>query len=202
MSVRGFPRRSRAIFSLLLPALVLAGCGGTVWSTRADSGSPPRSPVVHPPPLDGESFADPQGKYTMTLGPLWVTRTGLVGASETEAWLIAPADHGFAPNVNVATEPAPGLDLAGYLALSVKQGPQILSQFHAVGVHTITGTYGQALGAVEYTASSSAGPFHFFAVVTLHNGQAVVATLTAPDDASFAALRKQVEPYFDTLRAT
>ncbi len=196
--MRGISRGAWTRLIVAVSVLGVAGCGGTAWSARGDIGPAPRSPAAAPI-ATGPSFADPQGTYTMTTAPTW--DRGPSPILEVEVWHVGAAENGFTPNVNVLTQTAPGIDLAGYLALSLKQGRNLAASFHAVGSHAITGTYGQPLGVIEYTAAPSGRNLDFLAVIALAHGHAIVATLTAPDD-SFAALQTQVEPYLDTLQAT
>ncbi len=186
-----------AIAALTTAALGLAGCGGGVdWSTRNGAPGPPAAPLTAGV---GTTFDDPQGTYTLTIDPTWTEHSGAIVA-EIEAWSVGPASNGFTPNVNVLTQSAPGVDLTEYLAISVRNGPRLMSDFQLVHSQVLTGSAGQPLAEMEYTAGASGRVVHFLGVVALRNGRAIVATLTTTDT-SFAAIRARVEPFLLTLQA-
>jgi hypothetical protein len=142
---------------------------------------------------------DPQGTYTITVGPDWTEQPSAV-VKEVENWVVAPPEDGFAPNVNVLTQAAPGMDLKQYMDFSAKH----LGALELIDSSTVRGTNGNTLGLVEYSGVVPTAPgrtLHFLATVDVRNGQAVVATFTAPDD-SFDLEREDVEPYLLTLNAT
>jgi hypothetical protein len=136
----------------------------------------------------------------MTVDRHWTEHSGSIVA-EVEAWLVAAPSNGFAANVNVLTQSAPGIDLETYLGLSTKQGPLLIQGFRLVRSEVVTGTTGAPLGVIEYTGQTGGRDLSFLAVIALRQGHAVVATLTAPT-ALFADLRTRVEPFLLTLQAT
>jgi hypothetical protein len=186
--------------TVLVSALALAGCGGTAWQASAGSVAPSANPAARGAGPSGVRFEDPQGTYTMTVDRHWIEHSGGIVA-EIEAWQVAAPSNGFAPNVNVLTQSAPGVDLATYIELSIKNGRRLVQGFRLVRSEEITGTTGAPLGVLGYTAQTGGRDLTFLAVVALRQGRAVVATLTAPT-VSFADVRPRVEPFLLTLRAT
>ncbi len=197
--------RYRATLGIaLVVGLALAGCGGADFSTSTGIAPPSTTgstlPAGHDVAVPGTRFVDPQGTYTMQVDPGWTQRSATFVA-EVEVWLVGGPQNGFASNVNVLTQSAPGVDLAQYLALSVRNGPSIIDGFRIAHTETVTGAYGQQLGKIEYTARAGGRQLHFLAVIALRNGRAIVATLTAPE-ATYASVHTRVEPYLETLQVT
>lgn len=185
--------RHRATAAALLGGLVLvAGCGGSDApdGSAAASGS---SAV-----MTGTTFTDPDKTYTISVGKGWTKAAA--PAQGIEAWAVAQPAGGFAANVNVLTQAAPGLDLKGYLDASLANMGKA-----TVVKQELVSTDGHRLGLLEYTQTMPAGgadrALHFLASFDVAGGHAVVATFTAEEPA-FAGLRPTVEPYLRTLKAT
>jgi hypothetical protein len=151
------------------------------------------------PLADAMPFVDPQGSYEIEVDPDWEASHGTMVA-EVEAWLVAEPSDGFAPNVNVLTQAVPGMDLDGYLDLSVAQAPAMLQDFELVRRDVVEGAANE-LGVMEYTGTQGGRPLHFLATVAVGDGTAIVATFTVPPEA-FDDLRCEVEPFLLTLRAS
>ncbi len=136
----------------------------------------------------------------MTIGHDWQEMSGTVVA-EIEAWIVAPPSDGFAANVNVLTQKAPGIDLQGYRDLSIKNGDRVMQNFELIDSGVVKGPSGSTLGWMDFTGRSGGRDLRFLAVYGLLNGQARLATLTAPPD-NFSELRSRIEPYLLTLIPT
>jgi hypothetical protein len=192
---KGFELRASVSIAVLVGVLLVAGCGGDSASTTTSDAAPVAASLPVP---SGSKYTDPETTYTMIINPAWVERAGLT-AEGVETWEVEGAKDGFAPNVNVLTEDAPGMDLAKFMSQS-----DDLSGMHVIQKATIKGANGNELGLVEYTGTvangSASRPLHFLGVVDVHDGKAIVATLTV-DESSFAAERAKVEPYMRTLQA-
>lgn len=171
-------------------------------ATASPSTSPTTSPTTAPPaadlPSDAVRFDDPQQTYTMEISADWVATSGTV-VREIESWTVGPASHGFAPNVNILTQLAEGMDLAAYIEFSL----QNIGGADIIRSSMIRGTAGNELALLEYEADvpGALSHLHFLATVDVRNEQAVVATFTA-GDSSFTALRDSVEPFLRSLQAT
>ena len=150
-----------------------------------------------PPPTDVVHFTDPQGAYTIDIGPEWERMT-TTAVKEIEQWAVADVSGGFVSNVNVLTQSAPGMDLQAYLDVSLRNtgGLNVVDS-------SIVQTAGADLGLVEFegVAPGVTISLHFLAVFGVHDGQAVVATFTA-NDKEFAELRPTIEAYLRTLVVT
>jgi hypothetical protein len=175
---------------------VAIGAGMAIAQLAGDddnADAPPRS-------VAGNSFTDPQGTYTMSIGPEWTDLPSTMVA-EVETWAVGDPDAGFTPNVNVLTQDAPGMDREEYMELSVASLESIDAELveHAF----VTGPNGGSLGLMEYIAQPPgvSGDLHFIAVFDLRDGTAIVATYTASLE-RFDELRAAVEPYLLTLEAT
>jgi hypothetical protein len=142
---------------------------------------------------DGEAFSDPQGTYEITVASAWEENHGGFVA-EIEVWFVAEPVDGFAPNVNILTQTAPGMDTSKYLELSIDGAPAFISDFDLLEQSLVEGANGQTLATMEYTGDG----LQYLGVFTVSSGQAVVATLTAPPD-RFEALREEILPYLLTL---
>lgn len=140
------------------------------------------------------------GKYSMNVAPDWVAMPNVLGP-KFDAWQVAVAEDGFAPNVNVGVESALGLDLNGYLDATVKNAPAMLQDFVLHDRKIMRGPSGKKLGVLGYTAVSHGRTLHYLAATSLGSGHFATATLTAPED-RFARIRSKVEPYMLSLRAT
>jgi hypothetical protein len=188
--------RQRGMAAGLFAVVLLAACGvesdvtvGPAESSAPTSADAPTSGL-------GDQFVDPQGTYTITTGSDWTEQTGTI-VKEIEVWSVAPPSNGFAANVNVLTQRAPGMDLQQYKDFSARNMGDLTLIHQAM----IQGTNGNPLGLFEYSGVMSGRPLHFLAVFDVLNDQAVVATFTT-DEGSFADLRPEVEPFLRTLQAT
>jgi hypothetical protein len=113
--------------------------------------------------------------------------------------LVGPESSDFTANVNVITQPVPGIDLEEYLKASADAAPKQMENFKLVSRGFLTSASGSKLGALEYTGRTSGSDLHFLAIFGVSNGRAVAATLTAlPVD--FPRLRTEAEPYLRTLK--
>lgn len=190
--------RLRSLALALLLCLA-AACGGDDDGGSADDRpadpSPPASSAA--PPVEGETFKDPQGSYELTIDRSWQANHGIVTA-EIEIWAVGPAEEEFTPNVNILTQKAGGTDLDSYLDASLKTGNSLIADFALVNREVVDGTSGEKLGVIEYSGTQGDRRLRFLAVVTVGSGNAVVATLTTPVD-SFAERRARVMPYLLTL---
>lgn len=153
-----------------------------------------------PAPVDGVVFTDPEGTYTLTLSSHWPDISARTAAG-TEAWAVAGASAGFAPNVTVVSQTGPGVDLDSYLAGSVAGLDELDAEL--VDQAYVPAPDGALLGVLRYAATprNSPIPLEFLAVIDVDESGVVVATLTAPV-ADFDALAADVEPYLFTLEAT
>jgi hypothetical protein len=151
-------------------------------------------------PAAGLAFTDPQEDYTLTIGADWTEISSRMTAG-TEAWAVAEGSSGVTPNVTVVTQPATDVDLEAYLATSVDDVESIDGEL--IEQSYVQRADGAMLGAMRYTATPAGGtgPLEFLAVIDVRDSTAVVATLTAPDDA-FDAIVAEVEPYLFTLAAS
>ena len=194
-AMRAFRLRPYSAPLLALALALSAGCGGGTETPASSSSAASQNTRALGP--DGASFTDPQGTYTMTVAARWTVQSGGF-VKEVESWAIAPAGEGFAPNVNVLTQSAPGMDLTRYIDFSA----QNLGELKLIHKSTIEGTNGNELGLLEYSgvASGLDRPLHFLATVDVRNGQAIVATFTAPE-VTFGRERPNIEPYLRTLQA-
>jgi hypothetical protein len=190
-------RHRSTVGSLLLGTVLiagsLAGCGG-----GSDAAAGPSTSAGAADVPAAAAFADPEKTYTIMIAKAW--NRAAAPARGIEAWAVAPPKGGFAANVNVLTQDAPGLDLAGYLDASLANMGTA-----KVVKHETVSQGGRQLGVLEYTQTLPAGgkdrPLHFLATFDVADGHAVVATLTTEEPA-FAGLRPTVEPFLRTLRAT
>lgn len=168
-------------------------------STTRSAGTvlPPATTAA--PAALGVTFRDPQGGYTTRIGADWVETSGIV-AKEIESWTVAPPRGGFSANVNILTQLTQGLDLDQYLYFSTAN----MGGYTLIDQSKVQGTNGNTLGRIEYAGQAStpvgAKSLHFLAFVDVRNGQAVVETLTAEEDA-FASLRTTAEPLMLGLQA-
>jgi len=110
-------------------------------------------------------------------------------------WLVADPEASFALNVNVLTQAAPGMDLAGYLELSIDNAPLLLDDFELLDESIVESDAGQGLAVMEYAGAD----LQYLGVFAIDSGQAIVATLTAPTH-RFNAIRDSVMPYLLTLK--
>jgi hypothetical protein len=215
------PRKPRRWIPVLVAGVVAVAVGAVVAIAQVagddrdadapsrsttDFGEPPRASGEVPQrtaptgSIDGNAFSDPQGTYTITLGPEW-TEAPSAMVAEVETWAVGDPDGQFTPNVNVLTQDAPGLDLEEYMEASVASLGSIDGEVidHAF----VTGPSGRSLGLMEYVAQPPGvrTELHFIATFDLRDGTAVVATYTATTD-QFDEVRPSVEPYLLTLAAT
>lgn len=151
--------------------------------------------------LEGETFLDPEGDYRMTVSSNWEANHGTVAAG-IELWFTGPPDGPFRPNINVLTQAVGAMDLETYTRMSLDNAPAFVSEFELVGTKTQTGATGTELAVSEYRGKVGASSlFHFLAVWTVSDGQAIVVTLTAPPE-TYASQRKAWLPYLLTIEPT
>jgi len=201
----GFPCLRQSTGLALVAVVVLslaAGCGdgapvASGGGASTPSGHSAESSTTTKSLSAGTPFVDPQNTYTITVGPDWKQQPSAV-VKEIENWTVAPSEDGFAPNVNVLTQAAPGMDLAEYMDFSAKH----VGGIKLIDSSTVDGTNGNKLGLLEFAGTFGTNrALHSLATVDVRNDQAVVATFTAPEDA-FAGERPDVQPYLLTLQAT
>lgn len=187
--------RRRPLATALL-VLVLAGCGGSDSDSASDA--EPDEQAAVDAPVEGEVFADPQGAYVITVPSDWKPVTAR--DPEVEAWAVGPKRSGFTPNVNMLTVQEPGDTLQHYLDASIDQ-LAVLPGFETRDREVVAGAEGQELGVLHYSASPNEAPISFLGYIAVRSDGVVIATLTALP-ASFDQLRREVEPYLRTLKAT
>lgn len=205
------------VASSVAAALLLASCGSDFTADDVSDQTSTEAPAATDVPAetdvepvetevpasaeastDGGEFTDPDGDDTITVGSEWTaTPAGAVGDG-TEAWAVASPGNEFTSNVNVLSQPAPGLDLASYLEASVEN----TGTFEVIDQATVTGENGNELGLLEFAGpvAGSDLELHFLAVVDVTDGTAVLATLSTLEE-NFEALRSSVEPFMLTLQA-
>jgi len=147
------------------------------------------------PSTESTPFRDPQGEYSLDIGSTWDENTGQIGA-DVETWMVAPAEDGFAPNVNALTQQTPtGMDTADYLEASIEG----MGTFEVLDSDLL----GNDLGLIEYRGNLGdlAGnkPLHFLAIFSAADGRAVVLTFTSTEE-RFNELRSTIEPFLRTLK--
>jgi hypothetical protein len=181
--------------AVVLVVIVVATVGhGGGGKSASDSTSQHTAGSVDPEVL-GVKFVDPQGTYTIRIPLGWTEFP--VTRGETEAWIV---DHGasFNANVNVLTQSVPGIDLDGYMARTLDNmlGLQVIDSSRFVGAD------GSELATIEYqgTLDGADGPLHFFAVIAVSQGQAIVVTLTG-EESTFDRLRAAYEPYMKSVQS-
>ncbi len=182
---------------------------GTASSGTASSGTPssstasvPRSTVAESLAApSGTTFRDPQGAYEMTIDPGWSIRTGSA-EPEVELWVVGPLRDGFTPAVAVVSQPSDGLGLEEYVALNVRELPQL--GFDVVSSGVVIGAAGNRVAVVEYVGvppnSTSGRRLRFLAVASVRGTNAVVATF-ADGEGGFPSSSRRVEPFLRSLRA-
>jgi hypothetical protein len=176
----------------------------TTTTTDAPTTTAVALPAAPDPGIDGAVlFTDPEGDYTMWVNPDWPEFHGSF-ISGVEAWGIPTDDPGevggepFAPNVTVLAQDVPaGVDIEGYLELSIDGAPVLLEGFELVEAEVVEGP-GGPLAVMEYRGTTSGAALHFFAVFGLRADRAIIATFTALPD-QYDDLLPGVEPYLFTL---
>ena len=159
---------------------------------------PPGSPGAGP---EGDLFADPEGAYQMTIPRDWQASHGSL-AQGIEVWFTAPLADGFRPNVNVLTQAIGELSLDEYTQLSLDNAPSFIGKFELVDSRTEFGAHGTELAVSEYRGTTGVNRLlSFVAVWTVHDGQAIVATLTSTPE-TYEAQREAWLPYLLTLSPT
>ncbi len=115
-----------------------------------------------------------------------------------QAWTVASARDGFAPNVNVFVETTPAMSLQAYVDASVVNAPKLVAsaEVHANGVIERDGR--ADAGFIDYTFGQAGIDLEAVAYVVRLPGGFAVATFIAPRD-RFDELLAQVEPYLATL---
>lgn len=153
-------------------------------------------------PADAMQFTDPDGSFSVGTGPTWVLQDEQVtGTANATFWTVGPVVDGFAPNVNIIIQPFRG-NIEEYVEFSVEQGPITpgVSDFRVSGRATVDGPGGE-LGVLRYTAFIAGRSLQFVGVAAVGDGEAVLATFTAPPG-TFDELIGEVEPYLLTLERT
>jgi ABC-type nitrate/sulfonate/bicarbonate transport system substrate-binding protein len=198
--------RTAAAAALL--ALAVAACGSTGGDAAVTATTTVTTTVTAAPTTvavattlagpAGDTFEDPGGEYSIVTGPDWSDRTSEAGSGAIELWQVAPAANGFASNVNVVTERTGGMELDPYIEASIKN----LGTLTVLSTEVVTGPDGRDRGVVEYegTVEGADRPLHFLAVIDVSDERAAIATFTA-EEAAFAGLRTEVEPYMMTITA-
>jgi hypothetical protein len=150
------------------------------------------------PTTDDGAFADPEGRYTLSVPADWEAHHGVAGEG-IEVWLVDDGDDadGFATNINVITEDVVGMSLEDYVELSIENAPTIMSDFALVSSETVTGAAGQELAVMEYTGAG----MPYIGVMAMGAEGAVVITLASTTD-TFAAVKDAVYPFMLTLLPT
>ena len=195
-------RRMGSVRAVILALVLLgaAGCtpdsAGSLTDVIADdetSGQPPESTGQEKPTLDGATFTDPEGHYTLVVPTEWEARHGVAGEG-VEVWLVGEPDATFTPNVNVMTEDVVGMSLSDYLALSISNAPNVITDFELLSSDLITGAGGQELAVMESTGLG----LQFLGVMGMGPDGPVIVTLSVPPD-RFAAIKESAYPYMLTL---
>jgi hypothetical protein len=158
--------------------------------------SPTASPSSSRP--DDGSFTDPEGHYRISVADNWEPNHGAF-AEGIEVWYTGPLEDDFQPNVNVLTQAVGAMTLEEYTQLSLETAPSIVQDFELLETHAEVGVNGTELVVFEYKGEVGAsGALQFLAVWTVHDGKAIVATLTAKP-ATYQAQREAALPYLLTL---
>ena len=192
----------------------LAGAALILALSSCGSPSPTAVDIVTSlAPAVGDTFTDPEGAYTMTVGRDWtktvgagdVEGLGKVLADYAEYWLIPAPSSGFATSLNVVTLPPLGIELADFVAGSGRAVENMDGDLKAVQTTMVEGANGSQMGYVEYsgvaTGREADGPLHYLVMISLRDHGMAVVTLQA-DEASFEQQRRAAMPYMLTLQAT
>lgn len=153
-------------------------------------------------PDDAVAFADPDGAFRLGTGPTWVLTEDAPVPAGASFWTVGPVTDGFAPNVNVLTQPAPVDDVEAYLDLSEEQAENTpgITEVEILDRRTVEGP-GGPLGVLEYRGTVGGVALQFVGVAAVDGEEAALATFTAPPDV-FAELVEEVVPYLLTLEQT
>ena len=189
-------RRKRLLAALPVILVVVAG---TLVALQLRGHASERTRLIRKVNATPSQLA-PHGKYSMNVAPDWVALRDVVGP-KFDFWQVAVAEDGFAPNLNVGVESALGLNLNGFLDLTIKNAPAMLQDFAVRDRKIVRGPSGQRLGVLESTAVTHGQTLHYLSVTALGSGHFVTATLTAPED-RFTRIRTKAEPYMLSLRPT
>lgn len=93
------------------------------------------------------------------------------------------------------------MDLSAYVELSERGITDQMENGEVRKREFVTGVNGAQLATIEYTGRTSGRDLHFLAICGVHEGRAVVATLTTLP-ADFGRLRRMAEPVLSTLQLT
>ena len=186
------PRRWKSI-SVALALLLAPACTTVSTDTATEAPEPTNTSARANSAIDGETFVDPQGTYSLQIAPDWQANHGTVIA-EIEAWLVSTPENGFTPNVNVLTQAIPEMTLEDYLELSIEGAPTFINEFELIDEGIIDSSNGHRLATMHYAS----GDMQFLGVFAVSDGQAIVATLTAPSH-RFDPIRDEAMPYLQTL---
>jgi hypothetical protein len=152
----------------------------------------------HAAAAHGETFADPEGRFAMTVGDDW---KAVPFADGVTVWQVGAVTHRFAPTVNVVTADSQENDLQRYLDLMVAGIRDAGLNPKGLTERVVDGAGGTKLGLLDYSGTQAGRELHFLQAVAMKPGaKGVTATLTTTVD-SFARIRAGVEPYLLTLQA-
>jgi hypothetical protein len=173
--------------------------------TEAPATSPAPTSVASSAPTDtgrpgppGESYADPEGAYRITVPDSWEARHGAI-AEGIEVWLAGEVEDEFGPNVNVLTQASGNMTLDEYTETSIANAPTFVKDFEVLDSRRETGPNGTELAVLEYSGEAGSDrPLRFLAVWTVNDGRAVVATFTTTPE-RYDEQRGDVLPYLLTL---
>ncbi|WP_149203567.1 DUF1795 domain-containing protein [Actinotalea subterranea] len=196
-------RRALAVVAALA---ILGGCGVIPTggdaadkpqkSGRSDTAAQTDTPPPDEPALDGTVFADPEGRYTLTVPADWDPMHGAIGEG-IEFWSVGEITDDFAPNINVLTEDVAGATLDEYVQFSLENAPTLLEDFELIESTVVTGPDGHELAVIEY----SGGGAHFLGIMAMGSAGSVVITLTTTSD-RFEETLDAVYPYMLTVQPT
>ncbi len=175
----------------------------TSGETSGETSAAPSGATSPDPATDDGLFVDPEGAYVMEVDPSWDFQvSGEDGVPEgVEAWFVGVPSELFAPNVNVQVEEVGPVGLELYLDASVEKAPGQLDDLTVLDQSVIELDDGRLVGRLEYTASAGELPLQFVGIVSVEDGIASVATLSATPE-QIDDLLDDVEPYLLTLRST
>jgi hypothetical protein len=174
----------RVAAALVIATVVVAGCGGTKWSSRA--GAPTRVPTKSAAPAAGSaqgwvSYRDPSG-VTLQHPPEWTTKPSQLGPMYI---FVDPAGLGsFRRNINIVSQPVPAeMTPSEYLRLSLSQIAQLGGKIEDSRSALLGGL---AARQMTWHLSKNGITVRFLSVWTLRSKAAYIVTYAA-DDAGFDA---------------
>ncbi|MCB1031909.1 MAG: hypothetical protein KDA95_11260 [Acidimicrobiales bacterium] len=181
----------------------------TTTTTADEPEEDPQEGPTEEPSEDPDLPADPGGDlfsneaegWAIQVGPSWTTQDGsqIPGGAQASFWMIADAQGGFAPNVNVLVSPAVG-GLQKFIDDTELSLSGILENAEIHEAELRVNTIGQQAAFFEYSGSAQSQSIRFFAsAVEVADGIAL-ATFTVPED-RVDELKDEVVPYLATLQA-